>query len=201
MKFLVTLTLVAGASAFAPALPRQPTRAVKAAPKMSVFDDYVGGSGGFAFEYNFDPMGFAEKSPEMVPWYREAELKHGRIAMLAVVGYSAVSLGLHMPGPLYADISPADAHNALISNGPMQQLLLWIGVFETLIGIPALKATMNGERAPGDYQFGMIFAPTDPAKFKAKQLAELKNGRLAMLAFGGMVTQAQLTGHEFPFLY
>ena len=137
----------------------------------------------------------------MVPWYREAELKHGRIAMLATVGYSAVSAGLHLPGPMYSGISPADAHNALISNGPMQQLLLWIGVFETLIGIPALKATMNGERAPGDYQFGMIFAPTDPVKFKAKQLAELKNGRLAMLAFGGMVTQAQLTGHEFPFLY
>jgi hypothetical protein len=192
MKFLLALALVAGASAFAPSMPRQTTRAVKAAPKMSVFDDYVGGSGGFG-EYNFDP--------EMVPWYREAELKHGRIAMLATVGYSAVSAGLHLPGPMYSGISPADAHNALISNGPMQQLLLWIGVFETLIGIPALKATMNGERAPGDYQFGMIFAPTDPAKFKAKQLAELKNGRLAMLAFGGMVTQAQLTGHEFPFLY
>ena len=200
MKFLLALALVAGASAFAPSMPRQTTRAVKAAPKMSVFDDYVGGSGGFG-EYNFDPMGFAEKSPEMVPWYREAELKHGRIAMLATVGYSAVSAGLHLPGPMYSGISPADAHNALISNGPMQQLLLWIGVFETLIGIPALTATMNGERAPGDYQFGMIFAPTDPAKFKAKQLADLKNGRLAMLAFGGMVTQAQLTGHEFPFLY
>merc|ERR1711988_1042199 len=82
---------------------------------------------------------------------------------LATVGYSAVSAGLHLPGPMYSGICPADAHNALISNGPMQQLLLWIGVFETLIGIPALKATMNGERAPGDYQFGMIFAPTDRA--------------------------------------
>ena len=40
-----------------------------------------------------------------------------------------------------------------------------------------------------------------PDSLNAKQLAELKNGRLAMLAFGGMVTQAQLTGHEFPFLY
>jgi hypothetical protein len=198
MKFLVAVALVASASAFAPV--RQTRRPVKSAPQMSVFDNYVGGSGGFG-EYNFDPLGFAEKSPEMVPWYREAELKHGRIAMLATLGYSAVSLGLHLPGPMYEGISPANAHNAFISNGPMQQLLLWIGVFETIIGIPALKATMNGERAPGDFNFGTTFAPTDPAKFKQKQLAELKNGRLAMLAFGGMVTQAQLTGNEFPFFY
>ncbi len=49
----------------------------------------------------------------------------------------------------------------------------------------------------------------DPLKFSEgksdavkKDLAvkELKNGRLAMLAFGGLVTQAVLTGKEFPFI-
>ena len=32
------------------------------------------------------------------------------------------------------------------------------------------------------------------------QLKELKNGRLAMVAIGGMVAGAQITGHGFPYL-
>jgi hypothetical protein len=32
------------------------------------------------------------------------------------------------------------------------------------------------------------------------ELAELKNGRLAMIAIGGMVTQATITGHGFPYI-
>jgi len=33
------------------------------------------------------------------------------------------------------------------------------------------------------------------------QLKEIENGRLAMIAFGGMVTQAVATGHSFPCEY
>ena len=60
---------------------------------------------------------------------------------------------------------------------------------------------MNGDREPGDFEFGGIFKPTDPVQLRRKQNAELKNGRLAMLAFSGQVTQAVLTGHDAPFLY
>ena len=45
------------------------------------------------------------------------------------------------------------------------------------------------------------FKPTDPVQLRRKQNAELKNGRLAMLAFSGQVTQAVLTGHDAPFLW
>jgi hypothetical protein len=35
----------------------------------------------------FDPLGFTKKaSKEKVEWYRAAELKHGRVAMLASLG-------------------------------------------------------------------------------------------------------------------
>lgn len=33
---------------------------------------------------------------------------------------------------------------------------------------------LSGQRAPGDFQFGMSFASKDEAKFKNQQLAELK---------------------------
>ena len=40
----------------------------------------------------------------MVYWMREAELKHGRICMLAVVGWLTVDAGIHFPGEKYAGI-------------------------------------------------------------------------------------------------
>ena len=40
----------------------------------------------------------------------------------------------------------------------------------------------------------------DPAK-KAVMQEKDANGRLAMFAFGGMVTQSVLTGNTFPYLF
>ena len=37
-------------------------------------------------DYNFDPLGLADKCENFLPWFREAELKHGRICMLAWLG-------------------------------------------------------------------------------------------------------------------
>ena len=42
---------------------------------------------------------------------------------------------------------------------------------------------------------------SDPAKKEEMQMKELANGRLAMFAFGGAVTQAVLTGNSFPWFY
>lgn len=41
----------------------------------------------------------------------------------------------------------------------------------------------------------------DPAKLEELQMKELANGRLAMFAFSGFVTQAVLTGNSFPYTY
>ena len=64
----------------------------------------VGGQGAFG-EYKFDPLGFAEKSPESVPYYREAELKHGRMAMLATVGFITTDF-VRIPGDAYQGDDP-----------------------------------------------------------------------------------------------
>ena len=56
----------------------------------------------------WDPMRFSElykvsgNNPD-VAWLREAELKHGRMSMLAIVGVMVQSSGVHLPGN--ADIS------------------------------------------------------------------------------------------------
>lgn len=54
-------------------------------------------------------------------------------------------------------------------------------------------------RAAGDYKFDPLGYATDGAATKEMQLMEVKNGRLAMIAFSGIVTQAALTGKGLPY--
>merc|ERR1719231_1881040 len=44
------------------------------------------GDGTLAGDMNFDPLMIAD-SPEKLAWYREAEVKHARLAMLAAFGW------------------------------------------------------------------------------------------------------------------
>lgn len=149
---------------------------------------------------NFDPAGFAERAPEWLPWFREAELKHGRAAMLACAGF-VVPEFVRIPGEQFSfEALPRviDAHDALPES--MIQIFLWISFLESC-SIPALANMNNYDRAPGDFGFDPLgLYPTDPEKQKQMQLAELKNGRLAMIAIGGMVHGAIVTGHGFPYL-
>jgi hypothetical protein len=71
----------------------------------------------------FDPLKFSEKSPEWVPWFREAELKHGRICMLATAGYIFAD-SVKLPGAIH-EVSSFAAHDAAVSSGAMIQILGW----------------------------------------------------------------------------
>lgn len=84
-------------------------------------------------------------------WFRESELRHGRTAMLAVVGFIATDF-VRLPGEYYSfDAIPktADAHDALFASGPMWNLLLWIGLFDLVVTAPAVQAMGQGEREAG----------------------------------------------------
>lgn len=66
--------------------------------------------------------------------------------------------------------------------------------------MPALANMNNYDRRPGDFGFDPLgIYPTTPEKQNEMQLKELKNGRLAMIAIGGMVAGAAVTGNGFPF--
>lgn len=54
-------------------------------------------------------------------------------------------------------------------------------------------------RKPGEFKFDPLGFAKDEKSFKDLELKELKNGRLAMLAFSGIITQAALTGKGFPY--
>ena len=119
--------------------------------------------------------------------------------MLATVGF-VVPEFVRVPGePFSFETVPTvlQAHDACSDS--LAQLFMWISLVEACT-FPALANMNNYDRAPGDYSFDPLgMMPTDPEMKKQYQLAELKNGRLAMIAIGGMVTGAAITGKGFPY--
>jgi len=155
---------------------------------------YVGG------EKGFDPLNITDNYP--VYWLREAELKHGRICMLATVGWIATDLGLRFPGEKFQGVSTFDAHEIMVSNGYMEVLagmILTAEVYGWLLFYDGWMGTID--REAGDFYVGKKFLPSDLQKADEMRLKELENGRLAMLAFSGIITQAYLTkGGTWPFM-
>ena len=146
---------------------------------------------------------------ETIYWMREAELKHCRVSMLAWFGWlatdGAFGFPLRFPGEIYQSIPNSyNAHDILVEQGSMQFLLLVCGVLE-FCSSAALVQVSKGEldREAGD--FGLD--PLGFLKGKSKEevdrmkLREINNGRLAMLAFGAVSTQAALgeATQNFPY--
>jgi len=127
-------------------------------------------------------------------------LKHGRICMLASLGFVATEF-VKLPGAVH-DVSAVAAHNAAVASGAGMQVLTAIAAVE-FIACVAMKEMYEGSgRAPGDFSFDPLNFSTklDQKKKDDLSLKELENGRLAMVGFSGMVTQSVLTNHGFPFL-
>jgi len=140
-------------------------------------------------------------------WMREAELKHCRLSMLAVAGWVATDFGIRFPGETFsvASIPNAyNAHNILVDQGAMTFMLLAVGFVEFATGA-ALVQVSKGEldREAGDFSFDPLGLNRNksPEASKSMRTKEINNGRLAMLAFGGIATQTALEGgvQSFPY--
>lgn len=153
----------------------------------------------------FDPLGFAQRGISLneVKRNREAEVMHGRVAMIACVGYFA---GEQFPSPFGID-GPA--------NDQLQQVPLPAFILLTLgIAAAELKRATIGwvepdfsnwtktlwklrdNYYPGDVGFDPLnFKPTESKAFANMQTRELQNGRLAMLGWAGMCSQ-ELVNHK-----
>jgi len=157
----------------------------------------------------WDPWGFTTKAEDAeILFYREIELKHGRMAMLACLGVIAGEKF----SPLFG--GPADVP-ASFSVQETTNVLFWPAV---LIAVSTLETntvlkfgsidrfsaeakkngwTLTGGRVPGDFGWDPLnLKPKDPVKLLDLQNKELNNGRLAMFAAAGMVAQELLTGKK-----
>lgn len=202
MKATVFASLMASAAAFVPAQQGRMSTSV------SLTMAELPGSINFARkEFKFDPLNLSDTYQPFLPFFREAELRHGRTAMLAVLGFIVPDF-VRLPGDTYSfENVPKviEAHDKLWEMGiasPMAQLLLWIGLWELIVAGPAIIASQNGERTPGDYGMEAYLEKKPMPEDKVSYLvdSELLNGRLAMMAVGGIATQSVITGHGFPWI-
>lgn len=147
MKSALFASMIASAAAFAPS-----TTSTTSCSALSAAMDKYSGSINFAVkEFKFDPLGLSETYEPLLPFFREAELKHGRTAMLAVMGWIVADLGVRFPGEQFsvANVpSSNDAHDLLL-RGPMVFLLMAVGLFDLTATGPGISASMKGEREPG----------------------------------------------------
>merc|ERR1712224_504916 len=151
----------------------------------------------------FDPIGFSTTvTGGKLLFYREVELKHGRIAMLAALGL-LVGEQFH---PLFGGDIDVPSYIAF-QQTPLENF--WPAVV-TAIAVPEIFSVftfqdpskgkeweMKLDHVPGDLCFDPLgLKPKDPKEFKTMQTKELNNGRLAMIAVAGMVAQEIVTGQK-----
>jgi len=173
----------------------------------------------------WDPLGIVasavsrDEEVSTLGWYRHAEIKHGRVAMAAFVGFIVQSNGIVFPWKLAGDVSfadiaaaggPGDQWDALPTAAKLQ-ILGAIGFLELWGEIPQPgeeKHYVKGGK-PGYYpSFGVLrdsighpnldlwdpFGFTKKMSAERKQkalLAEVNNGRLAMLGIFGFISASK----------
>ncbi len=173
-----------------------------------------------AGDFGFDPLGWAEvgwglnegesveERDDRLYAYREAELKHGRLAMLAAVGWplselydGRLSMRLGMrPELVNVDDSGVGLAPSLLNGGLGQVatgywgVALFLGAYWEGIGVRRLKgrAREGQKRAPGDLGFdplGLLPDKSAPERRKRMLEQELTHGRTAMLAIVGFAIQ------------
>jgi hypothetical protein len=225
------LSIASSALSFAPTAPVAfASRGAVSGAKMETLADLEK----LATECNpvigfWDPMNlvdydqFSAGQEAQIGFLRQAEIKHGRVAMAAFVGYIVQANGWYFPWSLsgettFADIaaagSPPDQWDALPS-AAKAQILGFIAFLEIVSESTAILE-MSGEKhymsggTPGKFPsfkpwmphpvpfdlfdpFGLSKSATPEKKAKGL-VTEINNGRLAMLGIMGFVAESKVPG-------
>lgn len=151
----------------------------------------------------FDPLNLCQRpligitAEETLFWYRAAEIKHGRLAMLAALAYPAQEV-----------FNPVFAKNLMLQNTLAKGVLspsLVNGNLdaETLIYLVGLGAAIELSQTestfPADYGWRTTDPSVNPEAFFDLQAGEIWNGRIAMVAVLAYVVQEFL--REKPVLF
>mmetsp|Transcript_15712 Transcript_15712/g.21830 ORF Transcript_15712/g.21830 Transcript_15712/m.21830 type:complete len:245 (+) Transcript_15712:71-805(+) len=223
MKVALFSLFAGSAAAFAPAQNAKTSTALNAA--LATKEDLMA----LAEKSNpvlkyYDPLELAtttiwgETNEATIAFLRHAEIKHGRVAMAAFVGYIVQSNGIHWPFPIstdgtpypFAAGSPPEQWDAL-SDSAKWQIILFVGFLEWFSesagdhymrgGKPGAfpKFSDHPELIPHPVPLNLFdpfgFSGGKSEEAKAEGLVkELNNGRLAQIGIIGFLSEQKVEG-------
>ena len=197
MKLAVVSALLASAAAFAPASQQQQ----RSSSALAAFEKELGAQAPLGF---FDPLGLvADGDQDKFDRLRYVELKHGRIAMLAVAGYLTTAGGVRLPGDIdlsgtsYSDIGAGFSSLVHMPKAGLFQMLLFIGWLDVIV----MKDITGTGEFKGDFRNGFIDfgwdKQTDEWKLR-KRAIELNQGRAAMMGILGLMFHEKIGVSVLP---
>lgn len=164
MKYAVFAALITGTAAFAPSqLAGRSSTAIQAD-----FSKEIGALPPLGF---IDPLNLLQGDQKLFDAYRTIELKHGRVAMMAFLGYITTLAGFRLPG--YESVPCGlKALTDMPASG-----WLWTGFSVAILEIVMRDATGESQFV-GDFRNGFDFGwdNFDEATKAKKRTIELNNG-------------------------
>lgn len=197
MKSVIFASLLASsAAAFAPSTKHASAvrSSVATTLNMASFENELGAQPPLGF---FDPLGLvADGDQDKFDRLRYVELKHGRVCMLAVVGYLVTEAGIRLPGDIdysglkFSDVPGGFAALETISKAGIAQIVIFIGLLEL-----AVMKDITGGEFIGDFRNDAIdfgWDTFDEDTKLTKRAIELNQGRAAQMGILALMVHEQL---------
>ena len=184
-KYIALLASLASAAAFAPLGAARASSALK----MS-YENAIGAQPPLGF---WDPLGLLKDADqERFDRLRTVETKHGRIAMLAILGHIVTTAGVRLPGEIAYGIPFTSVKNGLaaldtIPAAGIAQIIAFIGLIEVGYNIRKDDIEAAQLKASG----------WDQETIDKKLAIELNNGRAAQMGILGLMVHEKLNNDPY----
>ncbi len=135
-------------------------------------------------------------SQERFDQLRYTEIKHGRVAMLAFLGFITPLAGVRLGGDIdfqgtsFADIPAGAASLAAVPKGGWVQIFAFVFVLEFIMRDNSGEGEFIGDFRSGTLDYG--WDTFDEETKLQKRAIELNNGRAAMMGILGLMVHEQL---------
>jgi len=158
-----------------------------APPPLPLIQTLRVGDKTLAGDAGFDPLELAD-TPESLAWYREAEVKHARLAMLAAFGWPVSEV------TNFGGLLNGDGRAPSLLNGGLGEVngVYWAGVVALAVYWES-KGLDKQYGKKDDYLPGMLGFDPLGQDSPGMRDAEILNGRVAMVAITAFALEEALT--------